>query len=72
MKAQEQAEDTAYRVYVTDSLKLIVENTARYAGGQTLTKRFIDVLHPQKQDSRTGAEIAADVIQKAGLVVKPE
>lgn len=58
-----------YRVYVTDALKLLVENTARYSGGNHMTQRWIDSITPKKQDTRTGAEIAADVIKKAGLKV---
>lgn len=56
-------------MYVTDALKLLGENTARYAGGSHMTQRWADVITPKKQDARTGAEIAADVIKKAGLKV---
>ena len=57
----------AYRVYVTDALKLLTEN-----GSKTLNLRFIDILKRQNQphDNRNGAEIAADVIKRCGLVVK--
>lgn len=58
-----------YRVYVTDALKLLEENTARYFGGNHMTQRWIDSITPKKQDTRNGAEIAADVIKKAGLKV---
>lgn len=34
-----------------------------------MTQRWADVITPKKQDARTGAEIAADVIKKAGLKV---
>lgn len=56
-------------MYVTDALKLLGENTARYAGGNHMLQRWVDVISPKKQDTRTGAEIAADVIKKAGLKV---
>lgn len=56
-------------MYVTDALKLLGENTARYAGGSHMIQRLVDVITPKKQDTRTGAEIAADVIKKAGLKV---
>ena len=56
-------------MYVTDALKILGENTARYAGGSHLTKRWAELLNPAKPDHRSGAEIAADVIQKAGLKV---
>ena len=56
-------------MYVTDALKLLGENTARYAGGSHMMQRWVDVITLKKQDTRTGVEIAADVIKKAGLKV---
>ena len=67
-KANKQAKDTAYRVYVTDCLKLIAENT----GNISLKLRYYDIIQPKKADNRTGDEIVADIIKRAGLVVKSE
>ena len=67
-KATQQAKDTAYRVYVTDCLKLIAENT----GNISLKSRYYDIIHQKKVDNRTGDEIVADIIKRAGLVVKSE
>lgn len=67
-KATQQAKDTAYRVYVTDCLKLIAENT----GNISLKLRYYDIINPKKADNRTGDEIVADIIKRAGLVVKSE
>ena len=67
-KATQQAKDTAYRVYVTDCLKLIAENT----GNISLKLRYYDIINPKKTDTRTGDEIVADIIKRAGLVVKSE
>ena len=67
-KATQQAKDTAYRVYVTDCLKLIAENT----GNISLKLRYCDIINPKKTDTRTGDEIVADIIKRAGLVVKSE
>ena len=58
-----------YRIYITDSLQAIAGNTQKYAGGTSLKKRYADIITPKKQDKRTGAEIAADVIKRAGLKV---
>lgn len=65
---QEQKEFT-YRVYVSDALKLITENTAKYARGSHLKNRWADIVEQKPVDTRTGAEIARDVIKAAGLVV---
>ena len=67
-KATQQAKDTAYRVYVTDCLKLIAENT----GNISLKLRYYDIIQPKKADTRTGDEIVADISKRAGLVVKSE
>ena len=67
-KATQQAKDTAYRVYTTDCLKLIAENT----GNISLKLRYYDIIQPKKEDKRTGDEIVEDIIKRAGLVVKSE
>lgn len=59
-----------YRVYVSDTLRIISENTARFGGGVYTKQRYYDVINPPKVDTRTGDEIAADIIKRAGLKVK--
>lgn len=34
-------------VYVTDALKIIAENTARFAGGGVINARYYDIMHPK-------------------------
>ena len=56
-------EEKAYRLYIADSLF--------YNGKQqTLTIRYCDIIDKSKPDSRTGDEIALEIIQKHGLKVK--
>lgn len=71
-KVNQQANDTAYRVYITDCLKLIAENTANISRGQYMKLRYYDIIYPAKVDTRTGDEIVEDIIKRAGLVVKAE
>lgn len=59
-----------YRVYVTDALRIITENTARIAGGKSITARYADIIEEKKPDTRTAEEIAGDVITRGGLVRK--
>lgn len=66
---KKQSLETTYRAYVTDALKIIAENTAKYAGGSHPKVRYIDLVDPKPKDTRSGAEIAADVIKKAGLTL---
>lgn len=65
----DQIEQKAYRAYVTDALKAIAENTARYAGGSYLNERYVDRIQRRHADHRSGEEIAADIIKKCGLKV---
>jgi hypothetical protein len=55
---------------VTDALRIVAENTARYAGGNYIKARYADMIEPKKQDNRTCEEITADVVARCGLVVK--
>lgn len=61
-----------YRIYVTDALRVVAENTAKFVGGCSIERRYIDVVKPKKQDNRTCEEITADIVERCGLVVKHE
>lgn len=54
--------DSVYRIYVTDALQGIPQQ-------KFSNKRYIDLIQPVKVDTRTGDEIAAEVIKKLGLKV---
>ncbi len=41
---REKQDGKAYRMYVTDTLKNIAENTSRFAGGCYPAKRFVDIV----------------------------
>lgn len=62
-------ESKAYRIYMSDIGMALVNNTANFAGGSTIKVRYVNLIDKKKKDRRTGKEIAADVIKKAGLVV---
>ena len=61
--------DLAYRIYVTDCLRIISENTAKMCGGSYITAKLADIINPNPVDNRTGEEIAADIIKRAGIEV---
>ena len=69
-RVKEKAKTDVYHIYVTDALRIVAENTARYAGGNYIKARYADIIEPKKQDSRTCEEITADVVARCGLVVK--
>lgn len=58
-------EQKQYHVYVTDVLMTIANNVCNIAGGEKIKTRYQDLGKPQ--DTRTGNEIAADVMKRAGL-----
>ena len=62
--------DKAYRIYVTDCLKMISRSTAGFLKGPYMQTRFYDIAFKRNPETRTGEEIAADIIKRAGLVVK--
>lgn len=64
-------EEKAYRIYVTDALMAIADNTSHFLGvngmvdyGRTMSQRWIEVLNPppeKPEDNRPSDEIAADI-----------
>jgi hypothetical protein len=61
--------DVAYRIYVTDCLRQISENTAKIGGGGFITKRFADIVDPKPQAVKSAAEIIADITTRAEIEV---
>ena len=61
--------DLAYRIYVTDCLRMATENTAKMSQGVYNAARFYDIINPKPVDNRSGEEIAADIIKRAGIEV---
>lgn len=59
-----------YRNYVTDTLKIINDNLTKIYGGQYMKTRYADMVEPKSQDTRTGDEIARDIIRRAGLKLR--
>ena len=60
-------EEKKYRGYIADTLMQICNNFANCFGGTTIGTRYVDLGKPA--DTRTGDEIAVDVIQRAGLTL---
>ena len=61
--------EKAYKTYITDTLKIIAENTAEFAGGGAPTVRWADMIEPKPKDTRTDDEIIADINKKCGLTM---
>lgn len=65
-------EDEAYRMYSAECMRVITENTAKRVGGTMMTAKYADMISQKPKDTRSGEEIAADVIKKCGLKVVSE
>lgn len=55
--------------YIADCVKNTNEILATRFGGAYLKDSLRDILEPVKKETRTGEEIAADIIKKAGLKI---
>lgn len=62
---EEHIKTITYRYYMSQSIKLLGE-------GKTLQASYIDIVSGkwQAQEEKSGDEIAAEVITKAGLVIE--
>ena len=65
-KIAEDEEQHSFRLYVTDTLMMVAENTARFNGGNYMNLHWSELLN-RKVDLRTGDEIVMDVMRDAGL-----
>ena len=63
-RLSERQKDMAYRFYVTDALRMVTENTAKYGKGSYIKTRFYDVMHPKPEEIRTSDEIIAHIREK--------
>ena len=59
---EEYRREMTYRYYVTDSMYYMSRN-------QVPNERFYDLINSGPPDTRSGDEIAIDIITRAGLVV---
>lgn len=71
---RKEREDFLYRVYVTDALRLIGENTggllsALGGSGAGIPTRWADILEdsPQKEETRTAEEVVEHIRQQIAL-----
>ena len=64
---KQHVEEMRYRMYVTDALKLIAENTAKVVGGSYISERWF---RKKEEPQQSGDEIARDIIRRADLHLK--
>ena len=59
-RLEESKRETLYRLYVSNSLYYAPQN-------KMMAKTLQDIWYPAQEDTRTGDEIALEVIKNAGL-----
>lgn len=57
---KQRQEEKLLRVYITDTLKAIAENTRRLAGGYSITNRFYDLAYTKR--TKVSDESADEII----------
>ena len=63
-------DDKYYRIYVTDALKCISENTAKQVGGVSMSKRFFEIIDRQKPQDVDDEKTAEEIIDKIKNTLK--
>ena len=61
---QSQQRDLAYRIYVTDCLRIQLECIAHMGGQKLDIDRFVDVYYPKPIDNRTADDIIEGIRDK--------
>lgn len=61
---KQKQEDKLLKVYITDGLKAITETLQSVYNGSALTTRWIELVDPPKQDTRTAEEIKTTILNK--------
>ena len=56
--------DLAYRIYVTDCLRIATENTARFNGGSYKTISFEEIIRIKKEKELKPCEAKASICKK--------
>jgi hypothetical protein len=73
-RRKEDLRETGYRIYISDSAKIIAENTARLGGGTHPSARWADAAFGRTapEDDRPAGEIVAEIAGKAGIIINHE
>lgn len=57
-------EEQAYKIYVTDALKAVVENISKIGGGNTMKNRFVEMLPKLEIMERDTTKDAQNIIDR--------
>lgn len=51
-------------IYASDALMVLANNTAVYPHAQTIGKRYLEIVDPPKEETRTADEVIAHIKKK--------
>ena len=63
-------QNAAFRLYIGTGMQFAVEHLAHFVGGGSILMDYAEFIGIKPKDTRTGDEIAADIITRAGLVIE--
>lgn len=58
------AEEYAYKVYISNTLQMLTQNTTARYGGSCYKLRFCDIINPPPEETRSGEEVKAMMLAK--------
>ena len=61
---KQEQEEKATRIYCSECLRIISENTAKIGGGSYIQAKLADILDPKPVDTRTADEIIGGIKYK--------
>lgn len=54
----------AWRLYVAEGVRMIAENTAKFAGGSYMTAKWADIVNPKPVETRTPEQVIEQVMTR--------
>jgi hypothetical protein len=63
-------EESLYREYIAEALRILTVQGTRPQDIPYLSRKYTEILHPERQETRTAEEITADIVARCGLEVR--
>lgn len=61
---EKEREEKLFKSYVSECLRIIAENTAKFAGGNYIELKYSDLIEPKPAERRTAEEIISGIRSK--------
>lgn len=67
---RQRQEQAVYRFYIAECLRIMTDNTARSAGGHTMTAKYSDIIDPKPVETKKAEDIVVDIFTRAGIGIE--